>query len=175
MIYYQDERLTVRDMCEEDAQSLFDAEKRLRYGDKENRFPMRVRDAEAGKCIALVAVWDGEPVGYVHVYWEAEKGPFAGTGVPGIEDFGVLISHRRLGIGSRLMDAAEGIAAQKCDKVWLAVGLHHWYGPAQRLYAKRGYVPDGTGVWTGSRTPEVDETVRNDDELNLYLEKELEH
>jgi hypothetical protein len=57
--------------------------------------------------------------------------------------------------------------------VYLAVGLHKFYGPAQRLYARRGYVPDGSGVWYGDKPCEPYEAYRNDDELNLYLIKNL--
>ena len=39
------------------------------------------------------------------------------------------------------------------DKVTLGVGLHSGYGPAQRLYIKRGYIPDGTGVWYQNHQP----------------------
>ena len=175
MIYYEDEHLVVRDMRDDDAQSLFLSEKALRYGDAQNRFPGRVLDAAQGKCVALAAVWDGLPVGYVCVYWRAEHGPFVGTGVPEIHDFGVLSTHRRMGVGTRLMDAAEKIASQKSDRVWLAVGLHHWYGPAQRMYGLRGFVPDGSGVWYGDKVAEAYGVFANDDELNLYLVKELKN
>lgn len=173
MIYYQDNHLVVRDMRMDDALSLFDTEKELGYGDEENRFPGRIQDAADGRCTALAAIWNDQPVGYVCVYWQAGRGPFAGTGVPGIEDFGVLSTHRRLGIGNRLMEAAEWVAAERCDRVWLAVGLHHWYGPAQRLYGKRGFIPDGTGVWYGDAVAPSGATVRNDDDLNLYLIKDM--
>ena len=173
MIYYQNEHLTVRDMRMDDALSLFAAEKHLGYGDAENRFPGRVQDAADGKCVALAAVLDDVPVGYVCVYRKPDHGPFAETNAPEIHDFGVLLPHRRQGVGTHLMDAAEEIARQQCDRVWLAVGLHHWYGPAQRMYAKRGYMPDGSGVWYGNRVAECYAMVCNDDELNLYLVKDL--
>ena len=173
MIYHKDEKITVRDMRIEDALSLFEAEKELGYGDEENRFPGRVKDAEAGKCVALTAIIDDRPVGYVCVYWDASHGPFKGTDTPEIHDFGVLSTHRRLGAGTKLMDVAEQIAATRSDRVWLAVGLHHWYGPAQRMYATRGYIPDGTGVWYKDEVCPAYATTRNDDDLNLYLLKHL--
>lgn len=173
MIYCKNERITVRDMRMDDALSLFEAEKALGYGDPENRFPGRVKDAADGKCVALVAEADGLPVGYVCVYWEPDHGPFSGTRVPEIHDFGVLSTHRRLGAGSLLMEAAETIAAGRSDRVWLAVGLHHWYGPAQRLYGRRGFIPDGSGVWYGNSVCPAYAACVNDDELNLYLVKKL--
>ncbi len=45
-----------------------------------------------------------------------------------------------------LMDAVEEIALEKYGIVGLGVGLYDSYGSAQRMYARRGYVPDGRGV-----------------------------
>ena len=59
----------------------------------------------------------------------------------------MFIRFQRRGIGSRLLEAAEKAAASSGSAVTLGVGLHSGYGPAQRLYVKRGYIPDGSGVW----------------------------
>ena len=53
----------------------------------------------------------------------------------------------------------------------LGVGLHSGYGGAQRLYAKRGYLPDGSGVWYRDAVCEPYTICRNDDDLTLYLSK----
>ena len=47
------------------------------------------------------------------------------------------------------------------------------YGPAQRFYIKRGYIPDGKGVYYKEKACETDAACRNDDELTLWLAKEL--
>lgn len=88
--------------------------------------------------------------GYVNVYPNSVWGAFAGMGLPEIVDFGVLEKYRGCGIGSKLMDVAEKIASQYADEVYLGVGLHSGYGSAQSMYVKRGYIPDGGGVWYGS-------------------------
>ena len=31
--------------------------------------------------------------------------------------------------------------------MYLAVGVHSGYGAAQKIYVKREYIPDGSGVW----------------------------
>jgi hypothetical protein len=73
------------------------------------------------------------------------------------------------------MDVAEQIAGQYADTVWLGVGLHSGYGSAQRMYAKRGYIPDGTGVWYRDKPCAQYETeIANDDDLVLFLSKKLE-
>jgi hypothetical protein len=71
------------------------------------------------------------------------------------------------------MDEAERIASRYADTVCLSVGLHEGYGSAQRMYVRRGYVPDGTGAWYRGEpcTPYSDYPV--DDDLVLHLYKKL--
>ena len=99
--------------------------------------------------------------------------PFAGKGYPEIVDFAVLEKFRTRGVGSALMDEAERIAGTYADTVFLGVGLHAGYGSAQRMYAKRGYIPDGSGVWYRNRVCEPYTPCENDDDLILYLSKKL--
>lgn len=135
---------------------------------------MRLRDQAEQKCISLTAVYKGHPAGYINVYITGQGGAFSGKGWPEIVDFGVLEKDQRKGIGSKLMDVAEQIAGQYADTVWLGVGLHNGYGSAQRMYVKRGYVPDGTGVWYQGKPCEQYETkIANDDDLVLFLSKQL--
>ena len=135
---------------------------------------MRLRDQAEQKCISLTAVYKGHPAGYINVYITGQGGAFSGKGWPEIVDFGVLEKDQRKGIGSKLMDVAEQIAGQYADTVWLGVGLHNGYGSAQRMYVKRGYIPDGTGVWYQGKPCEQYETeIANDDDLVLFLSKQL--
>ena len=109
------------------------------------------------------------------VYITGLSGAFSGKGLPEIVDFGVLEKYQRKGIGGRLMDTAEEIAGKYADTVWLGVGLHSGYGSAQRMYVKRGYIPDGTGVWYQNKPCAQYETeIANDDNLVLFLSKKLE-
>jgi ribosomal protein S18 acetylase RimI-like enzyme len=135
---------------------------------------MRLRDQAEQKCISLTAVYKGHPAGYINVYITGQGGAFSGKGWPEIVDFGVLEKDQRKGIGSKLMDVAEQIAGQYADTVWLGVGLHNGYRSAQRMYVKRGYIPDGTGVWYQGKPCEQYATkIANDDDLVLFLSKQL--
>ena len=135
---------------------------------------MRLRDQAEQKCISLTAVYKGHPAGYINVYITGQGGAFSGKGWPEIVDFGVLEKDQRKGIGSKLMDVAEQIAGQYADTVWLGIGLHNGYGSAQRIYVKRGYIPDGTGVWYQGKPCEQYATkIANDDDLVLFLSKQL--
>ena len=174
MVYYKDDELVIRSMEETDPQIFFDEFTAQGWHPDMAVYQKRLEDQETGKCVALTAVYRGQPAGSVYLYLTVEEGPFKGKGWPIIVDFNVLKKYQRKGIGSRLMDAAEQIAARYADTVCLGVGLHDGYGSAQRMYAKRGYIPDGSGVWYQDRPCVQYETVCTvDDDLILFLSKEL--
>lgn len=174
MIYYSDETVVVRELISSDTQYFTDEERAQGWDSAIDKFEMRLNDQREGKCIALAAEYHGSPAGYVSVYHDSEWGAFAGQGYPEIVDFAVLEKYRRKGIGTILMDTAEKIASGYADTVYLGVGLHSGYGSAQRMYVKRGYIPDGSGVWYKDKicTP-YDRIYTNDDDLVLYLSKSL--
>ena len=175
MVYYNDNELMIRNMEEADARVFTDEEIAQGWHTDISKYLARLRDQSAGKCVSLTAVYKGLPAGYVSVYLTGLGGSFSGEGLPEIVDFSVLEKYRRKGIGSKLMDVAEEIAGQYADTVWLGVGLHSGYGSAQRMYAKRGYIPDGTGVWYRDKPCAQYETeIANDDDLVLFLSKKLE-
>ncbi|MBR3764803.1 MAG: GNAT family N-acetyltransferase [Clostridia bacterium] len=174
MIYYQDEELVIRDMEDADAQVFFDEYTAQGWHPEVAYYRMRIREHAEGKCVALTAVYQGCPAGAVYVYWNAKEGPFKDKNWPYIVDFSVLQKYQRRGVGSRMMDAAELIAAQHADIVCLGVGLCREYGSAQRMYARRGYIPDGSGVWYQDKPCVQYETVCTvDDDLVLYMTKKL--
>ena len=175
MVYYNDNELMIRNMEEADAQVLTDEEISQGWNADISKYLSRLRDQSEGKCVSLTAVYKGLPAGYVNIYITGLGGAFSGKGLPEIVDFGVLEKFQRKGIGSKLMDVAEQIAAEYADSVWLGVGLHSGYGSAQRMYVKRGYIPDGTGVWYRNKPCAQYETeIANDDNLVLFLSKKLE-
>ena len=173
MVYYELNDILIRDMEPGDARIITDGEIAQGWQQSIDKYLTRLKDQAEGRAISLVAEYRGSVAGYVSVYPDSKWGAFAGRGLPAIVDFGVLEKYRRNGVGSALMDAAESIAARYADAVYLGVGLHEGYGSAQRMYVKRGYIPDGTGVWYGERVcPQYGEC-RNDDSLVLYLSKKL--
>lgn len=173
MIYYNDKEILIRDMRQSDAQRITDEEIAQGWHVSVEKYETRLKDQAEGRSISLVAEYQGNVAGYIHVYLNSEWGAFAHQGYPEIVDFGVLEKYRRHGIGSKLMDIAEQIAAEYADIVYLGVGLHSGYGSAQRMYVKRGYVPDGSGVWYGSQICAPYAACCNDDDLVLYLSKKL--
>ena len=99
--------------------------------------------------------------------------PFADNGIPEVQDFNVLPEYRRRGIGTMLMDRAEAMVVDRSDTVGIGVGMYPAYGNAQRLYVRRGYVPDGRGLTYKEKVLEPMEHTANDDDLVLFFVKKL--
>lgn len=174
MIYCRDENLVIRSMEAADAQVFYEEYLAQGWHPDISVYEMRMKHEAEGKCVTLVAEYRGRPAGSVYVYMAPHDGPFKDKGWPEIHDFSVLKKYQRKGIGNRLMDAAEKIAARYADTVCLGVGVCDSYGSAQRMYIKRGYVPDGSGVWyQGKQCVQYETACTVDDDLILYLSKKL--
>lgn len=173
MVYFENDEILIRDMIPGDARAITDEEIKQGWKQTTEKYEMRLAHQAEGRSFAIAAEYKGNIAGYINVYLNAVSGAFANQGIPEIVDFGVLEKYRRKGIGSRLMDVAEGIAAKYSDTVCLGVGLHSGYGAAQRMYVKRGYIPDGTGVWYADSVCPQYENCCNDDDLILYFSKKL--
>ena len=130
-------------------------------------------EQECGEREVLVAEVEGALAGYITILPCAKQGPFAKIH-PELSDFNVFEPFQNQGIGNFLMEEAENRVKFFSDKVTLGVGLHSGYGPAQRLYIKRGYIPDGSGVWYRNQPLEMNATIQNNDDLVLYLSKKFE-
>ena len=165
----------IRRMTKSDAQYFTDAEIAQGWGaeGRLEKYLSRLNDQASGRCISLAAEYNGETAGYINLYLQPVSGPFAGQAIPEIVDFGVLEKFRCRGIGTALMDEAERLAAEISDTVCLAVGLYCSYGSAQRMYVKRGYIPDGSGAWYGDKPANPYEDYCLDDGLVLFFCKKL--
>jgi GNAT superfamily N-acetyltransferase len=124
---------------------------------------------QEGRRLAWVAEWQGEFAGYVTLLWTSAYGPFAERQVPEVADLNVLPQHRRQGIGNALLDQAESAASARSAVVGIGVGLYADYGAAQRIYARRGYLPDGRGIIYRNQPVEPGAVVRIDDDATLML------
>lgn len=130
------------------------------------------KEQESGEREVLVAEVEGAVAGYITILPDAKQGPFAGM-APELSDFNVFEHFQNQGIGNLLLEEAEKRVRLISDKVTLGVGLHSGYGPAQSLYIKRGYIPDGTGVWYQNHQPAMNAVCEDIGELVLYLSKNL--
>lgn len=136
-------------------------------------FRQYYEEQEKGIRRVTVATLDTVPAGYATLLQNDSHGPFQDQNIPVIVDFNVLEKYQRLGVGSAIFDAIEEEVKKYSKKICLGVGLHSGYGAAQRLYIKRGYIPDGSGVWFENRPLKPYAECVNNDDLVLYLSKEF--
>ncbi|CAH1055261.1 GNAT family N-acetyltransferase [Paenibacillus pseudetheri] len=123
--------------------------------------------------VTLVAEFKGDFAGYVNVMWQSDYPYFKEHLIPEIQDFNVLIKHRRCGIGTLLMDRSEEIIRERSEVSGLGVGIYSDYGAAQSLYVNRGYVPDGKGIFKNDEYLQYGQQVVIDHDLNLFFVKQL--
>jgi hypothetical protein len=72
-----------------------------------------------------------------------------------------------------LLDRAEAEVARLSGAVGIGVGLHPGYNAAQRLYVKRGYIPDARGITYRDRFVEDGAKVVVDDDLVMHFTKQF--
>jgi GNAT superfamily N-acetyltransferase len=142
-------------------------------GDPVELFDRYLAEQAAGDRVVVVAEAHGHPAGYLAVLWRSDYQPFRDAGIPEIVDLNVLPRHRRQGLGSALLDAAEATVAARTPVAGIACGLSAEYAPAMLLYLKRGYLPDGRGMAYGGRSVAPGDTVRLDDSTTLMFVKRL--
>ena len=163
---------TIRNMIKSDIESLSHGSMNQGWPGREEILARYFLEQESGDREVLVAEIDGAVAGYVTILPFAKHGPFAEV-YPELSDFNVFDLFRNQGIGNQLLEEAEQGVKRFSGTVCLGVGLHLGYGPAQRLYIRRGYIPDGTGVWYRNQPLEMNATSQNNDDLVLYLVKEF--
>ena len=163
---------SIRKMQESDVKELSQGFINQGWPGREEILARYFLEQECGEREVLVAEVEGAVAGYITILPIAKQGPFAEIH-PELSDFNVFEPFQNQGIANLLMEEAEKRVKLISDKVTLGVGLHSGYGPAQRLYIKRGYIPDGSGVWYQNHRPAMNATCEDIGDLVLYLSKYL--
>ncbi len=172
-IYYSGDNLLIRSMNISDAKVIYDTYLSYGWHPSLETYEGYYREQEVGKRMVFIAEYNGDVSGLCTLVMNSTEGPWAGMGYPEIVDLTVFYHVHNMGIGNKLLDVAEQEAAKLSDMVYLAVGIHSGYGVAQRIYVKRGYLPDGSGVWYQGKQLEQYAPCCNDDDLLLFMSKKL--
>jgi GNAT superfamily N-acetyltransferase len=123
---------------------------------------------------SLIATSGSDAVGYAAIVWESNYAGFRSRGIPLVHQIAVGEPWRRRGIATLLMDAAEHLARDRgIATLGITVGLFDEYGPAQRMYGQRGYIPDGRGACQGQCPLRKGMQVSMDHDLIIWLTKDL--
>lgn len=139
------------------------------------KWDQRLVDHAHGQRMVLLVVDGVDVLGYGSLLWVSGHAPFREVRIPEINDLVVSEKCRNQGIATQLIHALEDRArAAQCRKIGVGVGLFKEYGAAQRLYVHLGYVPDGQGMASGGAQVAAGAMVRADDDLVLWLVKELD-
>lgn len=135
---------------------------------------IRYFEEQSQQLREVIVAWKGSAFcGYVTINWNPHYKQFKTLQIPEIQDFNVLLKFRRQGVGTQLMDRAEEMVAARFPVVGIGVGLYDGYNAAQRLYALRGYVPNGLGVESHGKPLKYGDQITVDDSLILYFTKSL--
>ena len=130
------------------------------------------------RCIAerhiFVAEIDGAITGYGQLNFSPLYRGFSVQDMPEIQDVCVLPEFRNRGCATAIITRCEA-EAHTAGKtaVGISVGLTGDYGPAQRLYVRLGYVPDGAGITHEDVAVTRGGMYRADDALTLKMVKSL--
>jgi GNAT superfamily N-acetyltransferase len=138
-----------------------------------SQFQRYLAEQARGERVVLLACLGRDVAGYLTVVWQSGYQPFRAADIPEIVDFNVLPHLRRRGIGAHLLDAAEQQIGERSPVAGIGVGMDPDYGAAQRLYVKRGYVPDGRGLTWHGRPVAWGDAVTVNDALVLWFTKAL--
>lgn len=138
-----------------------------------SQYQRYVLEQEQNQRTVFIAFLEDLFAGYLTIVWQPDYPPFRAEKIPEIQDFNVLPQFRRKGVGTSLMDTAEQLVAGYSLIIGIGVGMTADYGAAQRLYVRRGYVPDGRGLVSNNQFLKYGEMVKVDDGLALYFTKLL--
>lgn len=165
--------MILRPMAPPDALEIPKTLTRIGWPPRDGLYERYLEEQARGDREAWVAEVDAAVAGYLTVVWQTGYAPFRDAGIPEICDLNVWPEYRRRGIATALMDLAEARIATRGDVAGIGVGMYPDYGPAQILYVRRGYVPDGRGLVADDRPVAYGDRVVVDDSLVLHLTRRL--
>ena len=169
----QNHNAMIRRLERKDIPEIAHAFQEIGWNKPASQYQRYLAQQELGVRDVYVAFVDGKFAGYLTICWESSYQPFFVTSIPEIADFNVLPKFRRMGIGTQLMDRAENEIAKVNSIAGIGVGVTSDYGAAQKLYILRGYIPDGLGLHWRDHHVQYHEDIVVDDDLALFLTKEL--
>lgn len=132
------------------------------------------QEQQSGIRTVAVLEKNHEILGYGSLLRKSECPFFLNSHIPEINAIWIDENHRRQGLGTALIKWLETLAIREgYPKIGIGVGLYHDYGPAQQLYFRLGYIPDGNGITYKGQSAIAGQTYPLDDDLLLWLVKAL--
>ena len=167
------DQINIRAFEESDIPFLVNEFARHHWHKPQSTFDLYWHEQNANKRCMWVAFYNGQCAGYVTLKWVSSYQSFKDQHIPEIMDLNVLPPYRNKGIATQLLKIAEQLAATRSHIVGLGVGLYCDYGNAQKLYIKKGYIPDGNGVTYNYQSVIPGDSAPVDDDLVLWSTKNI--
>ena len=167
------EPINLRAFAENDIPLLVEEFTRHNWPKPKSMYELYWQEQTGNERFMWIAFCNSQLAGYVTLKWASYYQPFKEHHIPEIMDLNVLPPYRNKGIGSQLLEVAEQLAATRTQVVGLGVGLYRDYGNAQKLYIKKGYIPDGQGVTYDYKSVIPGKSALVDDDLVLWFTKKL--
>lgn len=124
--------------------------------------------------LVILGILDGAVVGFCLLNKKPKYGYFQKFNLPEIQDLNVLSEYRRRGYGQAFVKYCEELALKEgYSEMGIGVGLDSSFGAAQRLYARLGYIPDGSGISYDRKQVAIGEFRPIDKNLCLMMSKVL--
>ncbi|MDE1153034.1 MAG: GNAT family N-acetyltransferase [Micavibrio sp.] len=166
--------ITIQPATTNDIAALYAVAAAMRDVHEARYFERCLDEQAAGNRIVLLARAGADVVGYVQLNFRPTYTPFLRLSIPEVQDLNIIPAARQQGLGAQLVAACESLVQERgMTDIGISVGLYPRYGAAQRLYIKRGYVPDGAGVCYDDIPAAPGEMRAVDDLLTLKLIKDL--
>ena len=169
------ESIKLRIISVDDIPKLWDMAIAMGAAKADGYFDYALEQQEAGMRIVFIAECEGQDVGYCMLAWSPKYAFFRKMEIPEIQDLNVLPAFRRRGIGGFMIDHCEKLAREKAfEYMGIGVGMDASYGPAQRFYVQRGYIPDGNGLTYDRQAIAKGAFHAIDDDISLMMIKDLQ-
>ncbi len=167
------DQIKIRAFEEKDISLIVNEFARHHWPKPQSTFDLYWHEQNTNERFMWVAFHNGQFAGYITLKWESNYQSFKEQHIPEIMDLNVLPPYRDRGIGTQLLEVAEQLAATQRQVVGLGVGLYRDYGSAQKLYIKKGYLPDGHGVTYNYQSVTPGDSAPVDDDLVLWFTKNI--
>ncbi len=168
------ENIQLRIATIDDIPKLWDLALGMGAAKSDGYFDRALEYQEEGSRLVFIASLERRDVGYCMLAWEPKYAFFRKMDIPEIQDLNVLPDFRRQGVGNFMIEHCENLARKKgMAYMGIGVGMDASYGAAQRLYIKRGYIPDGNGLTYDRKTIPHGAIHPVDDDMSLMLMKGL--
>lgn len=124
-----------------------------------------------GELMCLIASFDEKITGYITMVFFSQYPHLNKNNIPEIRDLNILPEYRGKGIANILMEEAENILFIDHPTVCCRVGVYQECGDIQQLVIRRGYIPDGNGLFNQNGAVHFGDSITVDDDIVFLLIK----